>query len=58
MIKLKNPGFRIEPQEIELHIIKYPGIKEVIVIAKNDIHMHKHLEAYLVVEKSRRRTFY
>lgn len=50
--QVKIRGFRIEPQEIELHIMKYPGVKEVIVIAKNDIHMHKHLEAYLVIENT------
>jgi amino acid adenylation domain-containing protein len=51
--QLKIRGFRIEPNEIESRLIKYPGIKEAVVIAKKDASSEKHLEAFIVIEGSR-----
>ncbi len=48
--QVKIRGFRIYPREIELHLLKYPGIKEAIVIAKSDHNMEKYLEAFIVYD--------
>ena len=48
--QVKIRGFRIELKEIELNLIKYPGIKEAIVIAKNDNYTDKRLEAFIVID--------
>lgn len=48
--QVKIRGFRIELQEIEMHILKYPGIQEAVVIAKHDIYLNKLLEAFIVIK--------
>lgn len=48
--QVKIRGFRIEPQEIEWNLLKYPGIKEAIVIAKKDRSMENRLEAFIVID--------
>jgi amino acid adenylation domain-containing protein len=46
--QIKIRGFRIELGEIESKLANHPGIKEVVVIDKDDVHGIKYLCAYLV----------
>jgi tyrocidine synthetase-3 len=46
--QVKIRGFRIEPGEIENKLLKHRGIKEVVVIAKDDIGGEKYLLGYFV----------
>ncbi len=48
--QVKIRGFRIEPYEIELQILKFQQIKEAVVIVKNDAHLNKYLEAFVVLK--------
>jgi acyl-coenzyme A synthetase/AMP-(fatty) acid ligase len=47
--QIKIRGFRIEPKEIEWQLLKFPSIKEAVVIPKSSVFSEKHLEAFLVV---------
>lgn len=49
--QLKVRGFRVEPQEIELALVKYPGVREAGVIAKKGFDALLHLEAFIVLEE-------
>jgi amino acid adenylation domain-containing protein/non-ribosomal peptide synthase protein (TIGR01720 family) len=46
--QVKIRGFRLELGEVEATIREYAGIKQVVVIAKEDSSGHKYLVAYLV----------
>lgn len=46
--QIKIRGNRIELGEIETKIYKYPGVKSVAVIAKEDFESNKYLCAYIV----------
>lgn len=46
--QMKIKGFRIEPREIEVKLLMYPYIKEVVVIAKENADNNKFLCAYYV----------
>src|SRR5207248_11155961 len=48
--QVKIRGFRIELGEIEIVLGQHPGIKEVVVVAREDIPSEKRLVAYLVSE--------
>lgn len=45
--QLKLRGFRVEPGEIESVLTEHPGIKEAVVIAKEDNGGEKYLCAYI-----------
>lgn len=47
--QLKIRGFRVEPAEIERHILKYPGIGAVAVIADTDSSAGEQLIACIVM---------
>lgn len=56
--QVKIRGFRIQLQEIESCLLKYPGIKEAVVIAKNGgLSTDKHLESFIVLEENVSDTF-
>jgi tyrocidine synthetase-3 len=46
--QVKIRGFRVEIGEIEIRLQEHPGIKEAVVIAKEDSRGNKALYAYLV----------
>ena len=49
--QVKIRGYRIEPSEIENEILKYEGIKEAVVIAREDSYDDKYLVAYIVSDE-------
>jgi len=49
--QVKIRGFRIELGEIESQLLKQPGIKEAIVVAKEDENSSKYICAYIVGEE-------
>jgi tyrocidine synthetase-3 len=49
--QVKIRGFRIELGEIEVQLLNYKGIKEAIVIVKEDLTEDKYLCAYIVAEQ-------
>lgn len=51
--QLKVRGFRIEPQEIELELVRYPGVREAGVITKKGFDAVSHLEAFIVLEDNK-----
>ncbi len=46
--QVKIRGFRIEPGEIESKLLNYDGIKEALVISREDQNADKYLCAYIV----------
>lgn len=49
--QVKLRGFRIELEEIETHLRAYPGVREVVVIAREDIVSDCRLTAYLTANE-------
>jgi amino acid adenylation domain-containing protein len=45
--QIKLRGFRIEPGEIEAHLVRHPSVKEAIVVASNSTGGDQFLIAYL-----------
>jgi amino acid adenylation domain-containing protein len=53
--QVKISGYRVELGEIESHLLKHPGIKEVAVVVKESGE-NKYLCAYFVLKKHRENT--
>ncbi len=50
--QVKLRGFRIELEEIESELMRYPGIKETVVDLRKDSRGESYLSAYLKVEEA------
>jgi amino acid adenylation domain-containing protein len=48
--QIKIHGVRVEPGEIEMPIVQYPGMKQALVVAREDVPGEKHLVAYIIPE--------
>lgn len=49
--QVKIRGFRVEPREIEAALEKYPAIRQVVVVARNDIPDSSRLVVYFVAHE-------
>ncbi|MGA9767428.1 MAG: amino acid adenylation domain-containing protein [Blastocatellia bacterium] len=48
--QIKIRGLRIEPGEVESGLLTFPGVKQVKVLAREDLRGRKQLAAYLITE--------
>ncbi len=49
--QVKIRGFRVELGEIESRLLNYPGIKEVVVLAREEESGDKYICAYVVFDR-------
>jgi amino acid adenylation domain-containing protein len=49
--QIKIHGVRVEPGEIEMPICQFPGMRQALVVAREDVPGEKHLVAYVIAEQ-------
>lgn len=51
--QIKINGYRIEPAEIENHLLNHPAVKEAILVVRTDAHRKKNIHMYYTVKDTR-----
>ena len=54
--QVKIRGHRIEPAEVEAALLRHEGVRDVVVIAREEPERERRLTAYVVVDKKRETT--
>ncbi len=49
--QVKIRGFRVEPGEIESRLLNYPGLKQAVVLVREEENRDKYICAYIVSDK-------
>ncbi len=53
--QFKIRGFRVEPDEIEVHLATHPAIKRAAVVVRSDYQKEKCLVAYYVLKNTKKK---